>query len=152
MIRLVPTNLNHVDEIFAIEQESFVDPWSKSSIEYEITHEYSICMAAIDEGGNVLGYATMRHVINEGHINNIAVVKTNRRQGVGMLLLEGLINEARCRGMIGLTLEVRTSNQAAIKLYEKYGFAVEGIRKNYYFHPSEDALIMWKHLSLEEHE
>ena len=144
MYKIIPASLEHVDEIYEIEQESFSDPWSKSSIIYEIEHKFSICLSAVDTNGNVLGYAAMRWVINEGHINNIAVLPSYRGQGIGGILIEGLIKEAKARDMIGLTLEVRAGNAAAISMYEKYGFITEGIRKNYYFSPTEDALIMWK--------
>jgi len=147
MITIIPTALGHAEAIYAIEMESFADPWSVSAIEYEISQKHSICLVAITESGTVAGHVSMRHIINEGHISNIAVLKDYRRQGIGALLLEALIKEAVTCKMIGLTLEVRVSNQAALSLYEKYGFVIEGHRKNYYSSPSEDAAIMWKKLN-----
>jgi len=146
MISIVPTTLNHAAAIHAIEMESFADPWSINAIAYEINQKHSVCLVAVTENGRVVGHVSMRHIINEGHISNIAVLKDYRRQGIGALLLEALIKEAIQREMIGLTLEVRVSNQAALSLYEKYGFIIEGYRKNYYSSPSEDAAIMWKKL------
>ena len=77
--------------------------------------------------------------------NNIAVAEAYRRRGVGSLLMERLILAAKTSEMIGLTLEVRAGNRAAMGLYHKYGFAAEGYRKNYYADTKEDAVIMWKY-------
>ena len=93
---------------------------------------------------SVIGHVTMRHIINEGHINNIVVAHEYRRLGVASLLMDALIHEAKALEMIGLTLEVRVSNKAALSLYNNFGFVIEGHRKNYYSHPNEDAAIMWK--------
>ena len=146
MITVIPAVLDHAEAIHAIEIESFADPWSINAIAYEVNQEHSICLVAVTENGAAVGHVSMRHIINEGHISNIAVSKAYRRQGIGALLLQALITEATKRNMIGLTLEVRVSNQAALSLYKKYGFAIEGYRKNYYASPSEDAAIMWKKL------
>ena len=145
-IIVAPTAKEHIDEIHAIETESFVDPWSKSALQFELDYKYSICLTAFDNK-TVAGHVTMRHVINEGHINNIAVKKAYRRQGIGSLLMDALVKEAMKREMIGLTLEVRRSNEAALALYNKYGFVIEGYRKNYYSQPSEDAAVMWMNLN-----
>jgi len=132
-----------------VEVECFAEPWSLSALENELSYTTSICLAALDENDNVVGYVSMRHIINEGHISNIAVTEKHRRQGVGALLLTTLTDEAIKREMIGLTLEVRQSNHAAIALYEKFGFKTEGHRKNYYSYPTEDAVIMWHKISTE---
>ena len=147
MIVIVPTTLAHVDEIHAIELEVFSsEPWSKNAIALEIENKHSICLAAWDLATpSLAGHVTMRHIINEGHISNIAVAKAYQRQGVGSMLLDALIRTAIDLEMIGLTLEVRTSNSAALALYGKHGFAEEGRRRNYYSCPNEDAIIMWKY-------
>ena len=84
----------------------------------------------------------MRHILDEGHINNIAVAEQARRQGIGRGLIEALIYEANALGITSLTLEVRSKNHAAISLYEKLGFVTCGHRKNYYRNPIDDALVM----------
>jgi len=84
-------------------------------------------------------------VVNEGHITNIAVTEDCRRQGIGDMLLTALEAQARIRRMIGLTLEVRVGNEYAMRLYNKHGFKIEGLRKNYYADTKEDAAIMWKY-------
>jgi len=143
MIKIIPATLTHAESIHVIEVDTFADPWSIDSIKNEITAKYSICFVAIKDDA-VVGHVSMRHIINEGHINNIAVARHHRRYGIASLILDALISEAMVREMIGITLEVRVSNQAAISLYEKHGFIIEGYRKNYYSSPTEDAAIMWK--------
>ena len=146
MYKIIPTEYDRIDDIYAIEVECFADPWSVSALMYEVCEENSVCLMAVNENDDVVGHVSMRHIINEGHINNIAVTAVRRKNGVGSLLLEALLQEAVKREMIGLTLEVRASNEPAIKLYEKFGFIPEGCRKNYYFNPTEDAIIMWKRI------
>jgi len=145
MIKILPATIEHAKGIHTIELESFADPWSISSIEHEITYTHSICLVAM-ENALIVGHVSMRQIINEGHINNVAVLKAYRQQGVASLILNELIKEAIHNEMIGLTLEVRVSNHAAIALYQKFGFVTEGYRKNYYSMPTEDAAIMWKTL------
>ncbi|MDR0272542.1 MAG: ribosomal protein S18-alanine N-acetyltransferase [Clostridiales bacterium] len=145
MIILVEGTGHHAKEMHEIENEASAAAWSEISIKHEIEHDYTICRVAIDENEEVLGHAYMRHIVNEGHITNLAVRKSHHRRGIGTLLVNGLISAAQEREMIGLTLEVRAGNIAAIKLYEKHGFKAEGIRKNYYSQPTEDGIIMWNY-------
>jgi len=146
MISLEVASQKHVDEIAAIEIENFSEPWSKNAVSFEIKH--AICFAAWDaENSAVAGYATMRQIFDEGHISNIAVAKKYQKQGIGNLLITALIQAAIANNINGLTLEVRESNHAALALYNKHGFVKEGIRKNYYSYPNEDAIIMWKYLN-----
>jgi len=146
MITISSMTIDHVNEVCAIEQRVFSTPWSPADILYEEANPDSRCFVALDVNNRVAGYATMRHIIDEGHINNIAVDKPYQQCGIGSLLVEALIKSAQNYEMIGLTLEVRASNQAAIALYHKHGFKTEGYRKNFYSNPKEDALIMWKYL------
>ena len=148
MIAIAPATATHINAIFAIEQEAFSEPWSRAALLQEATQPTSVFLVALDEGSEnrVLGYISMRCIIDEGHISNIAVAATHKQQGIGSLLIESLAKEARRRQIIALTLEVRTSNHAAIALYEKHGFTAEGIRKNYYSFPTEDGVVMWRYL------
>lgn len=91
----------------------------------------------------IAGYGGVWLTVNEGHITTIATAPEMRRRGVGELVLNGLIDAARDLGADVLTLEVRVSNEAAQKLYLKYGFAARGVRRRYYTDNNEDALIMW---------
>ena len=172
MFRITDMTLAHLDAIYEIETRSFSIPWSKNELRKEIAENkhaiYKVALLeppsnpiTVPESGNmplegpgqspqdfeIVGYAGLWHIINEGHITNIAVDIPYRRMGVGSLLIEELIATARVREMIGLTLEVRIGNAAAQKLYTKYGFKPEGIRKRYYADTGEDAVIMWKYLT-----
>ena len=142
-IRVIKTTKKHIKTIHLLEKDCFPDPWSLDSLRYEITHPDSICFVAVNENEKILGHITMRHILNEGHINNIAVAKYARRQGVGQKLLETIIEKSKTLGILSITLEVRTKNHAAISLYEKFGFKTQGIRKNYYHKPADDAFVMW---------
>ncbi|MCL1844005.1 MAG: ribosomal protein S18-alanine N-acetyltransferase [Defluviitaleaceae bacterium] len=146
LISITPAEVRHAPEMHAIEADSFAAAWSETSIKYEILQKNSVCLVATGENGAVIGHAYMRHIINEGHINNIAVQKSFRRRGIASLLVNGLINAAEKLEMMGLTLEVRESNTAAISLYQKFGFAPEGVRKDYYSHPRENGIVMWLYL------
>lgn len=145
MIKILNMEAKHIDEVVSVEEECFHTPWTKKDFEREM-HENSMAIykiAILD--GKIIGYAGMWHIVNEGHITNVAVLPEYRRTGVGNLLVEELIRIAQELEMIGLTLEVRISNMAAQRLYIKYGFRSEGFRKRYYDDTGEDAIIMWKY-------
>lgn len=145
MLKIENMSDKHIDRVYNIEHECFVIPWTKASIEKELENKLAVyIVATIDD--NVVGYAGMWHIVNEGHITNIAVSKDYRQRGIGDALVKGLVDIANQREMIGLTLEVRPSNEAAMKLYKNNGFKLEGIRKEYYEDNKEDAYIMWKML------
>ena len=135
-----------MDCIHAIEETSFADPWKKESVLELFSTKYMICLTALDSKNKAVGYVFMRHVINEGHIYNIAVSKTHRNKGLATQMINALIKESLAENIIGLTLEVRKGNIPAINLYTKLGFVIEGVRKNFYDNPTEDGLIMWIHL------
>ncbi len=96
-------------------------------------------------GNKVVAFGGMWVVFDEGHITNIAVHPDYRRNNFGDVVIENLITIAKDINIVSMTLEVRASNIAAINLYKKHHFSVEGIRKNYYQHPKEDGYIMWNH-------
>lgn len=136
--------LEHIDAVAKIEEDSNIIAWSKKSLLDDFNKDYSIYFVAI-ENGVVFGYCGMYHIIDEGHITNIVVEYEHRNIGIGSKFMEKLIEVAIEKKMIGLTLEVKVSNIIAQKLYNKYGFRVEGFRKNYYTDTHEDAIIMWKY-------
>lgn len=144
-INIVDMTINHIDGIMDIEKDSFAIPWSRKSIEDELKNKLAIYFVALYDD-KVVGYAGMWHVVTEGHITNIAVHKDYRKQGIGDKLVKKLIETAEEKEMIGLTLEVRPSNEAAMRLYKNNGFKLEGVRKEYYEDNKEDAYIMWKML------
>jgi len=146
MILIKAATQKHLGEINRIEIESFSEPWSKNALSTEI--DTAICFIAWDaKHSTVVGYATMRQIFDEGHISNIAVAKRYQKRGIGDMLMTALIQAAIAHNINGITLEVRVGNQAALALYYKYGFKKEGLRKNFYSYPNEDAIIMWKYIN-----
>jgi ribosomal-protein-alanine N-acetyltransferase len=145
-IEIVGACQEHINDIVVVENLSFKIPWSRQSITEEfLENQMAVYICALT-GGKAIGYAGMWHILDEGHITNIAVHPEFRSCGVGSALMEALLEAARAFGIIALTLEVRRSNLTAQSLYSKYGFKEGGMRKSYYADNNEDALIMWKQL------
>lgn len=162
-----PMTAADLDEVLAIEQRSFAQPWSARSFLSELALPYAVYLVArpvtpTPERGHdraprfwpcqkrervelrrpVVGYGGMQVILDEGHITTLAVHPDYRRRGIGAWLLLNLVERARERGVVRLTLEVRVSNHGAQRLYEAFGFRVEGRRLRYYG-DGEDAWIMW---------
>ncbi len=119
-------------------------PWSENVFNNELTLNNYSSYYVLYEGGQLLAYGGFWNVLDEAHITNIAVNPIFRRRGYGGRMLQYLEEQARQRGARYLTLEVRVSNEVAIKMYEKHGFYSVGVRPGYYTDTKEDALIMWK--------
>lgn len=139
--KLVPMDRSHIKEIAQLERECFSDPWSESSLEEELYNPLASFIVAQRPDGAVLGYAGLHAVMDEGYIDNIAVRADYRGQGIADDLLDVFVRFGQAH-LAFLTLEVRPSNEAAIQLYYKHGFAQVGRRKDYYKQPKEDAIIM----------
>jgi ribosomal-protein-alanine N-acetyltransferase len=146
MVEYREMTLSHLDEVYAIETSSFTVPWSRKALSDELTSNNLAHYIVALDGGKVIGYAGLWHVVNEGHITNVAVAPERRREGVGETLLKKLIAYAESKEMIGLMLEVRISNYSAQRIYFKNGFKLERTRKRYYSDTGEDALVLWKEL------
>ena len=131
----------HVAQIAQLEKRCFSDPWSENSIRTELTSRLSLWIVALD-GDTVAGYIGSQSVLGESDMMNVAVAPEYRRQGIAQALVEALMQHLLRAGNHSLTLEVRVSNEPAIALYEKLGFAQVGRRPNYYRNPKEDALIL----------
>lgn len=131
----------HICGLEKIENECFSEPWSKKSLEELLDCSYAVYFVAEDEERGVVGYGGMYVLADTGAINNIGVLSEYRRCGIASRLLEALITASEERGLCDMTLEVRQSNLAAIGLYEKYGFKKDGIRRNYYKKPTENAVL-----------
>ena len=152
MITIRPMTEKDIDAVLQVEEACFTICWTRSDFERELTQNaMAIYFVALEEE-QVIGYAGMWHVVKEGQETNIAVLPEYRRKGVGAQLLTQLIETAKEKEMIGITLEVKISNYPAQQLYTKYGFRPEGFRKNYYQDTHEDAIIMWKYFSGYEEE
>ncbi len=140
-----PMKDDHVLDVAAIEKVSFSDPWPKESFYSELNNNRAFYLVArCSPGEDLVGYIGAWQVLDEIHITTLAVAKQYRRCGIASRLLEALIEATKSRGSRYITLEVRPSNKAARKFYEKYGFNILGRRKRYYV--NEDALIMSKDL------
>jgi ribosomal-protein-alanine N-acetyltransferase len=141
-----PMQLDDIARILEIEHVCFSTPWSQQSFIEELTintnaHYYVYVLNDV-----VIGYVGMWLIFDEIHITNIAIHPAYQHQGHGAKLLMHLKTAAVALGGLRMTLEVRISNVAALALYEKFAFKRAGVRKNYYTHPIEDALILWSDL------
>lgn len=131
----------HTESVYEIACKCFNDPWSKDALKGELENPLASMFVAL-LGCDVIGFGGVQIITDEAYITNIAVKKGARKKGTGSLILSAIINFCRQNGCRFVTLEVRTSNSAAISMYEKSGFASQGIRKGFYSNPTEDANIM----------
>jgi len=144
-IELRALGLADLRAIETIERRSYPTPWSRSMFAGELAKPSSICLGAIEaETEELVGYLIISRYVDAWHVMNIAVADEYRRRGVATRLMESLFEITSSDGARGYTLEVRVSNEAAIKLYEGLGFRPRGVRRGYYTDNREDALIMWK--------
>lgn len=136
--------VDDISQVAEIERQIFSIPWSERAFRNSMESDNTIYIVA-KENNNVAGYAGMYLSFEEGNITNVAVNPLSRRKGIGEKLVRDILNRAYEKGVRDVFLEVRETNSVAIALYEKIGFKEEGIRKNFYDKPRENALIMWKH-------
>ncbi len=145
-VRIAAMTLDDVAEVMRIEGESFSNPGSENLWARELESEMArnlVAKICLGETEAVVGYINCWEVAGEVQLNNIAVKIDFRRSGIALKLLSAMLFMAEDEGISAVTLEVRSSNISAIKLYEKFGFVIKGTRKGYYDHEGEDALIMW---------
>ena len=131
----------HIPHLAQLERACFAAPWSAEGLAEELSNPHAVFRVAEDDAGAVLGYVGMHHLVDEGFITNVAVSPTHRRQGIAAALVTAAQEECRRRGIRRLGLEVRESNVAAIRLYERFGFVQDGKRPRFYSAPVEDALL-----------
>lgn len=136
--------LNYADlpQVLAIERRAFPAPWSLAMFVLELSKPAGICLAA-DVDGAVAGYLVCSRYDTVWHVMNVAVDPDRRRQGMATAMMHQLFGLAD-KPSEQYTLEVRASNDAAIRLYEGLGFRSAGRRRAYYHDNREDALIMWR--------
>jgi [ribosomal protein S18]-alanine N-acetyltransferase len=145
MIEFRKLKLRDLNAVEEIERTSYPTPWSRSMFAGELAKPSSICLGAIDsENEELVGYLIISRYVDAWHVMNIAVTPEYRRRGIARSLMERLFVVTARDARRGYTLEVRVSNEAAIRLYEELGFKTRGIRRGYYTDNREDALIMWK--------
>lgn len=143
MLIIRKANETDVRAIAALEQKIFSDPWSERSVHETLLEQHSILLVA-DKEGQVAGYCIAYSVLDEAEIARIAVDPACRRQGVGQEILEQLQVMCCEKEISHLMLEVREGNNAARAFYRANRFEVDGIRKNYYQSPVENAVLMSK--------
>jgi ribosomal-protein-alanine acetyltransferase len=131
-----------LDGVLAVEAVSFPTPWSRGMFAEELSYDQSDPVVAVDpSSGALLGFAVLRHALDESHLLNIAVSPARRGMGVGRALLRACVRRSARAGSAWLHLEVRAGNEAATALYRDEGFLFMGIRKGYYADTGEDALL-----------
>jgi ribosomal-protein-alanine N-acetyltransferase len=132
-----------LDGVIEIEEASFNNPTSREWYERELERP-DVCFIYVLRTTDVpvAAFCAFWLVLDQAHINNLAVRPELRRQRLGAQLLEAVMREAQELGAASLTLEVRESNTAARRLYERAAFQVQGVRKSYYTNPVEDALVL----------
>jgi [ribosomal protein S18]-alanine N-acetyltransferase len=138
-----PLALDDLNAIEEIERRSYATPWSRSMFAGELAKPASLCLGAFEDD-RLAGYLITSRYVDAWHVMNIAVNPVFRRRGIATALLERLFELTEDGGRRGYTLEVRVSNNAAIKLYQRLGFTARGTRRGYYTDNREDALIMWR--------
>ena len=140
---IVKMTASHVPQVAQLEAICFQDPWSERSVASELTNPLSLWLVAQQEG-QVVGYIGSQSVCGESDMMNVAVHPDYRRRGIAEAMVNALVEQLIHGGNTCLTLEVRSSNEGAIALYEKLGFVQVGKRPGYYRNPREDALILRK--------
>ena len=143
MIDIRRLDLADLDAIDVIEQRAYPTPWSRAMFASELAKPTSICLGAF-EGDELVGYIVNSRYVDAWHVMNVAVDPERRRRGIASQLLEHLFELTLGDERRGYTLEVRITNDAAIRLYERLGFEPRGLRRGYYTDNREDALIMWR--------
>jgi len=135
--------LDDIKGVQEVERTSFPIPWPANAFRHELTQNKNARYVVARDGDRIVGYAGLWLMVDEAHITTFAVHPDARRRKIGERLLQRLFEIAGDIGAEWLTLEVRASNIAAQRLYEKYGFKRAGVRRRYYSDNGEDALIMW---------
>ncbi|MEI7984367.1 MAG: ribosomal protein S18-alanine N-acetyltransferase [Armatimonadota bacterium] len=140
-LRFVSLQKDHIPKILEIEQVTHSAPWSQRSFENELEHKYGIFLVGLIQG-EVSAYGGVWILVDEAHVTNVVVKSDFRGQGIGRKLMIELLTQARSKGAVCATLEVRATNAAAIHLYEELGFVQSTTRKQYYPDNKEDAVVM----------
>ncbi|HOO41571.1 MAG TPA: ribosomal protein S18-alanine N-acetyltransferase [Syntrophales bacterium] len=143
---ITPMTQKDLAAVCAIEKDSFPTPWTPAlflqELELSFSRHFIVSEVKTERTKEVVGYMIFWIIHDETQLQKIAVKKDLRKQGIGSILIREMIRICRLEGVAKGSLEVRPSNQAAIGLYQKFGFVVKGLRKGYYQDTREDALIM----------
>jgi [ribosomal protein S18]-alanine N-acetyltransferase len=146
-IRVRPMDVADLDQVIAIERASFTMPWTLDTFRGLLRRaDADLFVAEVADGPvagrRVVAYAAVWMVVDQAELGDIAVAAEWRRRGIARRLMDTVLEHVGRRGVREIFLEVRPSNHEARRLYERYGFAAIGRRKNYYSSPREDALVL----------
>jgi len=133
-----------IEAVSKIEEECFSMPWKPDDFKDMIERD-NMTYVVLKIDGQVAGGAGLMCIVGDGDITNVAISEKYRGRGYSKPMMEALIKKGCELGCTAFTLEVRVSNEPAIRLYKSLGFTEEGIRPGFYEKPREDALIMWKY-------
>lgn len=142
-LSVLPATADDLLQIAALEEQCFSLPHTLDQLRFELEDELHD-LFVVKDGQDVLGYVGLSHILDEGYISNVAVGEKDRRRGIADALLAKLDTVAAEYGLFFISLEVRESNLAAIRLYEKNGYEKTGMIPNCYTLPKENALVMTK--------
>ncbi len=145
VVVLTPMRRRHLRAVLRIEGRSQASGWSLGLFLGELARPEGRSYLVAKVGSQVVGFAGMLFIGEDGHVSTISVDPAWRRRGIATRLMAALSREAIARGATAMTLEVRAGGTGAQALYRAFGFAPAGVRRNYYKETGEDALVMWAH-------
>jgi ribosomal-protein-alanine N-acetyltransferase len=144
-LALRPMTVADVDEVHALECSVFPHPWSRANFMDSLASGYDAWVLREDGSGLLAAYFLLMYAVDEAHLLDVAVAGARQGAGLGRFLLDRIAARARGQGMESILLEVRPSNERALRVYRRYGYAEIGRRKGYYpAHEGrrEDAIVM----------
>ena len=141
-LRILPLTAEDLPLVTDAERQYYSLPWSERVFRDALNREYYLFLKA-EMAGTFAGYCGFQQSFGIAEITNVTVFEAYRRRGIARRMLQVLMEKGRARGVERFTLEVRRSNEPAVSLYKSLGFYEEGVRKDYYEAPKEDALILW---------
>ena len=132
-----------LDQVVDIEQNLFSVPWTKEGFLTYLMKKDTMFFV-VEEKERILGYCSMMTVLDEGDILNVAVLSDRQKEGIGLFLVDSMLRMAEMEGIRLVHLEVRQGNGTARRLYQRLGFKEDGLRRDYYENPVENAVLMTK--------
>lgn len=135
-----------IADVLEVDEQIFTASWTEGIFKHEILDNQYAHYFVVEADGEIIGYAGLWIVEDDAQVTNIGLLKKYRGYKIGEKLFGFALQYAMNEGVTRLSLEVRVSNIAAQKMYEKFGLVRGGIRKNYYTDNNEDAIVMWVNL------
>ena len=134
-----------LEQVVDIEQNLFSVPWTKEGFLTYLMKKDTMFFV-VEEKERILGYCSMMTVLDEGDILNVAVRSDRQKEGIGQFLVDSMLRMAEMQGIKLVHLKVRQGNETARRLYQRLGFKEDGLRRNYYENPVENAVLMTKEM------